>query len=63
MKVSDIMDKLLPVAEVSKILGLNKPDTYELINSGKLPSVKLGRIKVRESDLDCFIKNLTTYKA
>jgi DNA binding domain, excisionase family len=57
------MDKLLPVTEVSKILGLNKPDTYELINSGKLPSVKLGRIKVRESDLDCFIKNLTTYKA
>lgn len=52
------MDQLLKVAEVSKILGINKEDTYELIHSGQLKAVKLGRIKVRETDLNDFIKNL-----
>jgi excisionase family DNA binding protein len=40
---------LLRVEQVAKILGTSKPRVYELIRSGLLPSVHLGR-QVRVAD-------------
>ena len=38
------MDKLtLSVVEVSATLGLSRTKTYDLVRSGRLPSVRIGR--------------------
>ena len=47
----DLKDELLTVDEVSKFLHCNKTKVYELINSGVLPCLRLGRIKVLKSTL------------
>lgn len=49
------MDELLTVKEVSKILKTNPAYIYMLINTGKLPALKLGSIKVRQQALEAFL--------
>ena len=44
------------VKEVAKILKTNPAGVYRLINSKQLPSLRLGAIKVRGSDLEKFIE-------
>jgi len=47
----DLKDELLTVDEVAKFIHCNKTKVYELINSGVLPCLRLGRIKVLKSTL------------
>ncbi|QDP99456.1 helix-turn-helix domain-containing protein [Lysinibacillus fusiformis] len=49
------MNELLEVAEVAKRLKCNKNKVYELIKSGMLQGLKLGRMKVSTIELDNFM--------
>jgi len=53
--------KLLTAKQVEEILNIGRSTTYQLIQSGELPSVRIGRaVRVRIKDLERFIsKNLT----
>ena len=49
---------LLKVAEVAQILNISKSLAYRLIQSGDLPSIRLGRsVRVRPADLEQFIQS------
>lgn len=47
--------ELLDVTEVSKLLKCNRNKVYDLINSGALQGLKLGRIKVSTIELHDFL--------
>ena len=48
---------LLKPAEVTQILSIGRSKVYELINTGELPSVRIGRcIRVPKSSLENWIK-------
>lgn len=51
------MERLLTVREAAKILKTNTNFVYDLIEQGKLPYLKIGSLKVRESALDEFIRS------
>ena len=46
---------LLTVRETSEMLKVNRNKVYELINSGLLPYLKLGSIKIRYESLQEFL--------
>lgn len=48
---------LYTVAEASKVLKCNADLVYRFIKSGTLPSLRLGRIKIRGIDLERFINS------
>lgn len=48
---------LYTVKETGEVLKVNKGVVYDLIKSGKLPHLVLGSIKVRGTDLECFIQS------
>lgn len=50
------------VQEVADVLLSNKDFVYEEIRAGRLPALKLGRMKVRGSDLEHYIENLPVMK-
>ena len=56
-----LFSKLLTAKQVEEILNIGRSTTYQLIQSGELPSVRIGRaVRVRIKDLERFIsKNLT----
>lgn len=47
--------ELLEVSEVAKLLKCNKNKIYELIKSGELKGLKLGRMKVSTIELEDFM--------
>lgn len=48
---------LMSPEELSGFLGLGRTYTYQLLSSGVIPSVRIGRLrKVRRSDVDKFIE-------
>ncbi len=50
---------LLKVTEVCERLALSRSEVYELLASGELPSVKLGRARrVVDADLEDYINGL-----
>lgn len=49
-------DYLLPISEVAERLRTNKNYVYELINKGLLKALKLGSMKVRNSEINRFLK-------
>lgn len=49
------MNELLDVVEVAKRLKCNKNKVYELIKSGQLLGLKLGRMKVSTIELENFL--------
>ncbi|AHN22026.1 helix-turn-helix domain-containing protein [Lysinibacillus varians] len=49
------MNELLEVAEVAKRLKCNRNKVYELIKSGQLLGLKLGRMKVSTIELENFM--------
>lgn len=49
------MSELLEVATVAKILKCNKNKVYELIKSGALQGLKLGRMKVSTIEIENFM--------
>lgn len=50
------MNQLLEVTEVAKLLKCNKNKVYDLIKSGALQGMKLGRMKISTIELDNFLK-------
>ncbi|MEG0259888.1 MAG: helix-turn-helix domain-containing protein [Lysinibacillus sp.] len=50
------MTELLEVTEVSKLLKCNKNKVYDLIKSGALQGLKLGRMKVSTIELNNFLQ-------
>ena len=49
------MNKLLTVAEVAKILRVNKGVVYQLHSKGRLKLIKLGSLKCTEKSLQEFL--------
>jgi excisionase family DNA binding protein len=50
---------LLTVEEAAALLGIKRTLTYELIRTGALASVRVGRLRrIRFSDLDAFAAGL-----
>ena len=47
---------LLTVAEVAKMLKVNKNFVYKIINNGELEAVKVGSIKVKQEALNNYIE-------
>ena len=47
---------LYTVQEVAHLLKTNGTFVYSLINSGELPALKLGRLKVRKEALEDFLE-------
>ena len=48
---------LLSVAEVAKLLKVNRNFVYKIINDGELEAVKIGSIKVKKEALNRYIEN------
>lgn len=53
--------ELLTVKEVSEVLMVNVQYVYKLINSGMLPAIKVGRLKVRAKALHDLIDRMEGY--
>ena len=51
-----MQDALLNVEETAKLLGTNKNFTYELMNAGLLPYLKMKSKKVRRESINEFLK-------
>lgn len=52
------IEKLLSIPEAAEILGVSKWTLYSWCETGKVPSVKLGRLrKIRVEDLRAFIES------
>lgn len=49
------MHELLEVSEVAKLLKCNRNKVYDLIKSGQLQGLKLGRMKVTTIELENFL--------
>ena len=54
-------DELLTVPDVMAILKTSKNMVYSLLNSGRLPFLKLGDRKVRRLDLEKFLEEYSGY--
>jgi excisionase family DNA binding protein len=50
------MDKLLTIKEVAKILRVSERSVNRYIESGKLRASKIGQWRIKESDLERFLK-------
>jgi excisionase family DNA binding protein len=49
---------LMSTEELAKFLGLGRTRTYELLSTGIIPSVRIGRLrKVRRTDVDKYIES------
>jgi len=49
----DEQHEYLKVPEVAKVLRIARSRAYELVGSGEIPSVRIGRsVRVRRKDLD-----------
>lgn len=47
---------LLSVTHVAKLIGFGRTKTYELVQSGKIPSIEVeGRLRVTRQALDAWI--------
>ena len=46
---------LLTVAEVAKMLKVNRNFVYKIINNGELEAVRVGSIKVRKEALNQYV--------
>ena len=52
------MTDLLGINDITKLLGIGRNSAYKLINSGELPSIRLGRKRrVRLSDINEYIND------
>ena len=57
------INPLLTGDEVSAILNISRAYAYQLMRTGEIPSVKIGRsVRVRREDLDAYIARNTTSK-
>ena len=57
-------ERLLRISEASKILALGRSKTYQLVASGELRSVRVGRsIRVTATSVQQFIRSLIEREA
>ena len=55
---------LMTIPQVVQALRLSRTKVYDLINSGQLPVIRIGRsVRVRSTDLDRWVKSLTDSRA
>ncbi len=56
----------LTVSEVQKLLGIGSTKAYELISTGELPAIRVGRaLRIRRSEIDAWAERnpyIETYK-
>lgn len=52
----EMQHELLEISEVAKRLKCNRNKVYELIKSGQLTALKLGRMKVTTLELEDFLR-------
>jgi excisionase family DNA binding protein len=55
-------DKLLTLKEVAKRLRVSERSIFRYIHSGKLKASKIGYWRIKEEDLQQFIKNQSNVK-
>ena len=49
---------LYTVAEVQEILRIGKSRAYQLVQSGEIPHVRIGKLlRVRATDLDAYVES------
>jgi excisionase family DNA binding protein len=54
-----ILPLMYTVDQAARAVGVSRGRFYEFINSGEIPSVKIGnRRRIRASDLETWVKNL-----
>jgi excisionase family DNA binding protein len=52
------IEYLMSPEDLTKVLGLGRTRTYELLSNGTIPCVRIGRLrKVRRTDVDKFIES------
>lgn len=56
------MDKLLTIKEVAKILRVSERSVNRYIESGRLRAVKIGQWRIRQKDLEKFLKESENIK-
>lgn len=54
------MENIYTIKEVSKILKVNSNFVYNEIKNGKIKAMKIGSLKILESELMKYINNQTT---
>jgi excisionase family DNA binding protein len=62
-KVSTIYEneRLLKVSEVARILNISRSLVYNLIQTGKIPHIRINQsVRVRQDDLNTFIEGNRT---
>lgn len=59
-KKGDRMENIYTIKEVSKILKVNSNFVYNEIKNGKIKAMKIGSLKILESELMKYINNQTT---
>ncbi|AQZ50547.1 helix-turn-helix transcriptional regulator [Martelella mediterranea] len=54
MAENETLDLVWGAAEIAKVIGLSRPQTYNLLNKGELPAKKMGPRKwvARRSELE-----------
>ena len=53
------MKLLLTITEASQLLAISRSKLYELLNSGNLPSVHIGRSRrIRMKDIEEFVNDV-----
>ena len=56
-RTHELTEYLMSPDEVRRYLGLGRTNTYRLLATGVIPSVRIGRLrKVRRTDLEQFIE-------
>ena len=57
MSVTARETEWLSLKDVQRLLGIGKTKTYELVTTGKLPAVRIGRcIRVNRTELDEWLR-------
>jgi len=57
-----MIDKLLTIKEVAKILRVGERSVLRYIESGRLRASRIGQWRIRESDLEKFLKESSNNK-
>jgi excisionase family DNA binding protein len=56
------MDKLLTIKEVAKILRVSERSVNRYIEAGRLRASRIGQWRIKESDLEKFLKENSNVK-
>ena len=57
-----MIDKLLTIKEVAKILRVSERSVLRYIESGRLRASRIGQWRIKESDLENFLKESSNFE-